>query len=229
MTAPRRLRGGWLLLLLLPAVACSLTLNVNQLSEGCAEGLVLCNGECVADAACALTSGGAGGAAGAAGGNGGIANAGSLAGGASGSGGEGGVAGPCSISFPFAYDPPGEVTTVHVSGDFIGWNKPGIEMLDDGSGVYRVVVDDLPQGKVIYKFAINYGLDNEAWQQDPNNPDSEPDGILGRNSILMLECGVDYVGEGGAGGAGGVGGAGGSQNASGAAGAAGAAGAGGTN
>ena len=62
----QRFIGAWLLLL--PAVACSLTLNVNKLSDGCPEGQVDCEGEC--KISCSTASGGSSGSSGSASGGG---------------------------------------------------------------------------------------------------------------------------------------------------------------
>jgi hypothetical protein len=220
----QRFVGVWLLLL--PAVACSLTLNVNKLSDGCPEGQVDCEGEC--KISCTTAAGGSSGSSASGGGAGEGASGGKVNGGGTtgatsgngGAGGEGGTEAPCAISYPFAYEPVVTVSTVHVTGSFIDWTEPGVEMTEGDDGVWRVVVDDMPEGKTVYKFLLDAGLPTFAWKQDPNNPLNESDGFTGKNSILMLQCGVDYLnpGEGGAGGAGG---------ASGGAPAAGAAGAGG--
>src|SRR5688500_17036373 len=104
---------SWLSSLL--AVGCSLTLNVQELSEGCREGLVNCNDQCLKT--CPSAGGaGSGGDAGGASGDGPTTLS---KGGASDPGGSGGViamggmpdnaggeagSGPCTVAYPFHYD-----------------------------------------------------------------------------------------------------------------------------
>ena len=41
----------------------------------------------------------------------------------------------------------------------------------------------LPNGKYYYKFII----DERMWVEDVDNPNREPDGVNGWNSVLMVE------------------------------------------
>ena len=199
----------------LPAGACSLTLDMDSLRQGCAKPLVDCNGECRSSCSgAAAGSESAAGGAGASTSNGGLpgngGKAGVTGGGSSGSsndqGGAAGAPTECMISYPFSYtpDPPGSVSAVHVSGSFTAWDEPGIAMTDDGQGTFRVSVD-LPPGRHLYKFVLG-DKPPYKWVYDPANPKKVSDTFLSYNSILDLECGVNY-GSGGGAGAGGAGGA----------------------
>ena len=207
--AQRALAMAWLLSL--PAAACSLTLNVDNLREGCAKPLVDCNGECrssCSGGASGSTSGASSGGANTSSGGmpGTSGKAGTTNGGSGGSSsdlaGAAGSTSECMIAYPFSYAPNDvTVTAVHVSGSFTAWDEPGIEMTDDGGGTFRVVVD-LPPGRHLYKFVLG-DKPPYKWVYDPRNPKKVSDTFLSYNSILDLECGMTF-GSAGAGGAGGA-------------------------
>jgi glycosidase len=71
--------------------------------------------------------------------------------------------------------------SVSVAGDWNGWDKDRTPMKEMGGGTYAVTVE-LPRGKHSYKFVIN----GSVWQQDGDNPKTEPDGNSGLNSVLEL-------------------------------------------
>lgn len=82
----------------------------------------------------------------------------------------------------FRYEPgSGGASNVSVAGSFNGWNA-GASPLDgpaaDGSFSGSVAVTP---GRHTYKFVVD-----GAWISDPGNPDSEPDGFGGRNSVLVV-------------------------------------------
>jgi hypothetical protein len=211
--ASRRLgRAVWPLLFL--GVGCSLTINMNELSDGCGTGLKDCDGECLAE--CPGENGGSSGSGGESGTTMGKGGKGGSTGGTTTS--EGGAAGsgPCTATVAFHYKPQTAVSKVHVTGDFTDfvypdyphdepwaeWHEPGVPMEDDGTGVYRAVVD-MPAGRSLYKFILDWeGENTGTWVYDPSNPNTVPDNFTSKNSVLTLECGQTY-GEGGAGGMGG--------------------------
>ena len=204
---PCSFTAAWLLVL---PVACSV--NLSDLNAGCALPLVNCHGKCVATACGADAGGGSGGsdtetsgadsggladAAGQTNGGGHVetGGAGNLAG-ANDIGGMGGNPLICTtIPYTFHYTAqppqfPVATKSVAVSGDWIKWDQVGVPLTAGADGVYTGVVD-MPRGKSLYKFVI----DSTTWVQDPDNPSSEADPFLGRNSILDLKCGEDYSGD----------------------------------
>jgi cyclomaltodextrinase len=72
--------------------------------------------------------------------------------------------------------------SVHLAGEFNGWD-PRATPLDRGAdGRWRVTVE-LPGGVLQYKFV----LDGQRWIADPHNPERAPDGQGGEgNSVLRL-------------------------------------------
>jgi hypothetical protein len=76
----------------------------------------------------------------------------------------------------------GPVESVHLTGDFLGWEPAGLAMEDpDGDGTYEVT-HTLPAGEYQYKFVIN----GEHWVADPDNQERIDDGMGGDNSLLFV-------------------------------------------
>ena len=101
----------------------------------------------------------------------------------------------------FRYQPPQNVTTVHVAGSFNDWSLQDRHMLrdNDGDRIYELEVELRP-GRYTYKFVV----DGNQWLQDPSNDVTEADGHGGFNSVV--EVGGHGGGQGGEGGQGGQGG-----------------------
>ncbi len=74
--------------------------------------------------------------------------------------------------------------TVHLAGEFNGWDPAALPMTDDdGDGVWRVVLD-LQSGRTWqYKFVVDGGV---RWESDPHNPERTDDGHGGYNSVLSI-------------------------------------------
>lgn len=82
----------------------------------------------------------------------------------------------------FSIDPPGSPRTVHLTGDFAGWDPHAFAMHDeDGDGVWTITLR-LPRGQHLYKFVV----DGDQWMEDPNNPDKVDDNHGGFNSVLTV-------------------------------------------
>ena len=73
-----------------------------------------------------------------------------------------------------------EARRVHLAGSFNGWEAGATPMRRNGRR-WSVILD-LPAGVHAYKFV----LDGGRWIPDPGNPEREPDGFHGFNSILRL-------------------------------------------
>lgn len=83
----------------------------------------------------------------------------------------------------FTFEPSG-ARTVHLAGEFNGWDPAALPMSDeDGDGVWEVVLD-LQAGRTWqYKFVIDGGV---RWEPDPHNPEKTDDGHGGYNSVLSV-------------------------------------------
>jgi len=90
---------------------------------------------------------------------------------------------PVDGGFAFSFSSPG-ARSVHLAGEFNGWDPGAIAMSDDdGDGVWEVVID-LDRGRTYqYKFVLNGG---ERWEPDPLNPERVDDGYGGYNSVLSI-------------------------------------------
>ncbi len=74
---------------------------------------------------------------------------------------------PVEDGMLFSYRPVGPVTSVHLAGDFNGWDTRVTALSDqDGDGTWTVVFP-LPQGRWEYKFVIDGG----TWVTDPHAHD----------------------------------------------------------
>ena len=76
--------------------------------------------------------------------------------------------------------------TVHLAGEFNGWDPTAIPMSDDdGDGVWEVVTDMLQAGRSYeYKFVIDGGV---AWREDPLNPSTVDDEHGGVNTVVSVD------------------------------------------
>ena len=75
-------------------------------------------------------------------------------------------------------------STVHLAGDFNGWDPVGLAMSDeDGDGVWTVTLEVAP-GRYEYKFVVDGGA---YWEPDTGNPERVNDTHGGENSVLIVE------------------------------------------
>jgi len=88
----------------------------------------------------------------------------------------------------FRYPIGNGVTSVELRGDFKpdGWTS-GVPMLIEGT-FFRAEVPALDGATLRYKFVLN----GKDWVTDPSNPNREPDGVGGENSVTTAACGFDY-------------------------------------
>jgi hypothetical protein len=70
---------------------------------------------------------------------------------------------------------------VSVAGTFNGWNTSVHPMSRSGGGPWVAEVP-IPTGKTAYKFIVD-----GRWVTDPGNPETEPDGQGGSNSVVTVE------------------------------------------
>ncbi|MBI2896854.1 MAG: hypothetical protein HYY06_25070 [Deltaproteobacteria bacterium] len=90
----------------------------------------------------------------------------------------------CEVEFSLAGEGR---TSAELRGDFRadGW-EVGVPMVQSGDRFVATL--DLEDGQVVhYKFLVNGG----EWIEDPENPDREPDGYGGYNSVRRVSCGCD--------------------------------------
>ena len=88
----------------------------------------------------------------------------------------------------FSYDAGSDViTSAFVSGSFNGWPRVvgagGWDLTDPDSDSVWEYTTVLEPGHHLYKFLIN-----EVWYIDESNPDREPDGYGGFNSVIDIVC-----------------------------------------
>ena len=81
---------------------------------------------------------------------------------------------------PFA---PQTYKSVHVIGDFNGWDRAAEPMTWDSPKSCFTIELFLAPGKYEYKLLLN----KETITVDPNNPESVYDGFDGRNSVLRID------------------------------------------
>lgn len=82
-------------------------------------------------------------------------------------------------------------STVHVAGEFNGWNAQGLAMSDDGTGMWSAKLH-LDEGQYQYKFVLDAGTPKQKWIQDPAaDPDlAIDDGHAGKNSVIIVGPGA---------------------------------------
>ena len=72
---------------------------------------------------------------------------------------------------------------ISLAGSFNQWEQDAFLMEPGKDGVWKIEIPMLPQGRYPYKFF----LDEKMWIEDIDNPNREPDGFNGFNSILIIE------------------------------------------
>jgi len=83
----------------------------------------------------------------------------------------------------FTYSAP-QARTIHLAGEFNGWDPAALPMTDeDGDGVWEVVIDLQTERTYQYKFVVNGG---ERWEFDPENPERADDGYGSYNSVVSI-------------------------------------------
>jgi len=95
------------------------------------------------------------------------------------------LSGPVRLpdGYLFSVEAPG-AATVHVAGEFNGWDAGATPLSDDdGDGVWTVVVE-IPPGRYEYKFVLDGG---SVWVEDKSNPETAADPYGGVNSVLVVE------------------------------------------
>ena len=81
----------------------------------------------------------------------------------------------------FTFRPDRPANSVHLAGDFNGWNPKATPMTLMGDGRFRTSIE-LDEGKRYYKFVV----DESSWRYDPLNPNRVNDGHGSANSMLSL-------------------------------------------
>lgn len=89
----------------------------------------------------------------------------------------------------FVYAPGARtLRTVHVAGSFNGWPQTiaagGYPLTYAADSKQWTLQQKLPVGTHTYKLV----LDEKEWVTDPANPNSQPDGFGGQNSVLTVTC-----------------------------------------
>jgi alpha-amylase/alpha-mannosidase (GH57 family) len=84
----------------------------------------------------------------------------------------------------FAFSAP-DASSVHLAGEFNGWDPAALPMSDDdGDGVWEVVTE-LQAGRTYeYKFVVDGGV---AWREDPLNPHTVDDNHGGVNTVVSVD------------------------------------------
>ncbi|HYF30420.1 MAG TPA: hypothetical protein VD993_04825 [Chitinophagaceae bacterium] len=72
--------------------------------------------------------------------------------------------------------------SVSLVGSFNHWARHVLEMQPTKDGLWKIEIPMLPKGKYYYKFVI----DDRMWVEDVDNPNREPDGVAGWNSVLTV-------------------------------------------
>ena len=75
-----------------------------------------------------------------------------------------------------------EATVVNIAGQFNGWSPEATEMTKGEDGVWTVTLALKTGALHRYKYLID-----GFWIPDPENPDCEPDGCGGYNSIIDVK------------------------------------------
>ncbi len=80
----------------------------------------------------------------------------------------------------FTYIAP-DARTVHLAGDFNGWDATALPLIKGDDGVWSVTVA-LPPGEHEYKFVVD-----DQWLEDPDNPRRRSDPFGGYNSVVTIQ------------------------------------------
>lgn len=83
-------------------------------------------------------------------------------------------------TFRYVANAPGH--TVHLAGDFNGWNKAATLMKPNAGGTLYTATVPITIGRHFYKFVI----DDDNWITDPANPNSQDDGSGHTNSYIDI-------------------------------------------
>ncbi|MDX2047326.1 MAG: hypothetical protein SFU87_11100 [Chitinophagaceae bacterium] len=81
---------------------------------------------------------------------------------------------------------------ISLAGSFNNWAQDVLMMElqeedEEQDGLWKIEIPMLPPGRYHYKFFI----DDKMWVEDIDNPNREPDGFNGWNSVLLLEPAAD--------------------------------------
>lgn len=71
---------------------------------------------------------------------------------------------------------------ITLAGSFNHWARDQYQLKPKESGEWTVEIPMLPRGRYHYKFFI----DEQMAMEDIENPNREPDGITGWNSVLLV-------------------------------------------
>ncbi len=71
---------------------------------------------------------------------------------------------------------------VSLAGSFNHWAKDELLLEQDDDGVWKIEIPMLPEGTYHYKFIV----DDKLWTEDIDNPNRQPDGSIGFNSIFTI-------------------------------------------
>ena len=71
---------------------------------------------------------------------------------------------------------------VSLTGTFNHWAQDVLLLKQSKEGIWKIEIPLLPRGKYYYKFFV----DDKMWLEDVANPNREPDGFAGFNSILIV-------------------------------------------
>jgi hypothetical protein len=74
------------------------------------------------------------------------------------------------------------VEHVSLAGSFNNWAQDVLLLKQDDQGIWKIDIPMLPEGKYHYKFFV----DDKIWTEDIHNPNREPDGSIGFNSIFTI-------------------------------------------
>ena len=72
---------------------------------------------------------------------------------------------------------------ISLAGSFNEWTNDVLLLEPGRNGLWKIEIPMLPAGRYSYKFRI----DDKMWMEDVDNPDREPDGFAGFNSLLIVE------------------------------------------
>jgi len=85
------------------------------------------------------------------------------------------------VGIKFTYEASG-AGSVYLAGSFNGWDSQKNPMVDDGNGLWSIVMA-LKPGTHEYKFVVD-----GSWFADAGNPDTQADSFGGANSIVQIDA-----------------------------------------
>lgn len=71
---------------------------------------------------------------------------------------------------------------ITLAGSFNQWSPDSLKLKPSRKGIWKIEIPLPPSGKYHYKFFI----DECMWMEDIENPNREPDGVAGWNSVLQV-------------------------------------------